>query len=329
MIVAVALAALAQEPRVVRPGDTVGSMSGQDPVLEEAIRRLNGLDPGDEPPVGAIVLMPDAGATVGRLIGVEGNATIAAPGGTATVGRFGDLVPLGSTVCVDAKSYATVRVATAAQSWRHDDITLLPGTCVRVDAAAARPGGRASLISIERGEVAVVDGDAEGRVLVRTPGVVTSAAGGGFRVALERADTTRAESVTANTSVIAGGAELQLGPGQGARAYADGRIEGPTKLLPAAAPLKPAADVQLRRPEFAWTDVPDAVAFRVTFGADPAFSSVITVETVYDVVWEPTLLFLSKTAGVVWWRVDAIDRTGMVGLPSEPRLLHFPTGVAP
>ncbi len=330
-----AATAWAIEIRVVHDGDTVESIAADlgDVALASAIRSANGLRPDDQPVVGQLLAMPDAAEAgadrAGFVLSLTGSGTATTATAPPVPLAVGAEVPVGSAVCVDDTSYATLRLATAVDAYMHDDVSLMPGTCVTVDASFARPGRRVSLLTLERGGVAVATAsDPDGRVAVRTRGALTAGAGGGFRVALEDS-ASRTEALTRPTSVIARGVEVVLQPGEGLRVGFDEAPGPPVALLTGANLLLPPDGSELRRPEFHWRPVDRALGYQLELATSEDFTHLVHQEQVPAPEWSPEFLYLPYRVPAVWWRVSPIDRTGLVGAPTAARVLTFPTGVGP
>lgn len=233
----------------------------------------------------------------------------------------------GVTVCTGADGLAALRLASTAVRGRHDDVYLLPGTCMTVERASSTPARRSSLLSVARGSISVRSSDdGPGTVTVRTPSGITTGDFGGFRVSVETG-AARTEAVEQPVAVLGGGAEVQVSAGEGTRVRPGERPDAPTPLLrpgPLVAPLDQAA---LYRPDFQWVAVDRALAYRVELSTSPDFAQLIVVEVVDQESWSPDRLLLPYRVDGLWWRVSPIDRTGFVGVPSRARALRFPAGL--
>lgn len=267
-----------------------------------------------------------SGSTVLSLSGT-GRATL--PKGDTAPLSVGLTLPVGSVICTDPDSYTTLMLAAVAAT--HDEVTLLAGTCVTVDATGVRGGRRSSFLSVRRGSVVVRDsGETPGSVSVRVGDAVTVGEQGGFRMTVEEGGAARTEAVTHPVAVIGAHIQLDLGAGSGSRVAAGEAPSPPVQLLMGGALLRPAPGEALRRAEFAWEAVPYALAFRVEIATDPAFTDVLRVAEVSRVDWEPDRLLLPyRGIDEWWWRVTPVDRLGFGGVPSVPARLAIPVGVGP
>ncbi len=327
--------ALAGGHVVVGAGDTVESIAAAlgDPALAAAIRAQNGLGPVGEPAVGAVLTLPGAlgGASQDALVlSAYGSGEVRRPGARPDALAPGLSLPAGTVLCTAEESYATVRLALDLDGRRHDDVNLLPSTCMVVEATAAAPGVRRSLISVQRGSVSVQDGRTmgAGTVTVRTRDGLTTGDAGGFRVHVEGA-ATRTEALYSAVSMLGGGAEVQVGAGQGSRVRQGQAPDAPIALLPPGEQIAPEDGERLRVPEFSWTPVERALGYRVEIALTPSFNDTVLVEESASPVWAPEYLMLPFRVPGLWWRVASIDRTGFIGVPSDPRRLDFPAGVGP
>lgn len=320
-------AALAADHHVVKRGESIATIAAQEDVDPAALRAANGLGASDEPKPGTILKIPGtdtpiAGATA---LAVSNGATLTSTTGVTLALAPGQDLPPGSLVCTPKGGYATLRLATATGTWAHDEITLLGGTCVSIDDVWADRSDHASLVSVRSGTVSVrADERRTGQLTVRTENAVSTGESGGFRVSVE-ADATRTEAVSGAVSVLGNGAEVDLDPGFGSRTAKGAAPSAPVPLLPPPALQRPGSDETLRRPDFAWSKVERALAYRVELASDPDFVDIVLSEEVGALVWRPELLFLP--IGRVWWRVTAVDRTGFVGTPSPARGLGMPGGL--
>ena len=126
--------ALASELVPVRAGDTLEGLleaHGLGDVADE-VRADNGLASGEEPTVGSLLRIPSSDGVISQrafLLTLRGEATI--DGASASL--F-DAVTPDQVVCTGADSFATVRLATQCTTGgeRSDDVTLSPGSCIRV-----------------------------------------------------------------------------------------------------------------------------------------------------------------------------------------------------
>ncbi len=316
LVLAVGLAR-AQEHRVLHAGQSVRDLAAElgAPELEEAIRQLNGLAPGEEPPPGTILLLPPKPGSpevAAVVITLRGQAVARRPAGEADLLPGMALSP-GTTVCTGEDSYASLRLAPPEQGLDHDDLTLLDRTCVTLRGSGNAHGGRSSLVALETGSLAVQPSTAgPGTVTVQSADGVTSGAGGGFRVTREP-ESTRTEALAAPVSVLGAGVEVRLQAGQGSRVRAGQAPEPAHDLAGAPSLLRPDEGAPLVIPEFAWAPVPEALGYRVEIAGDPGFQDLLVTEEVEDAAWSPGLLLLPTTVPGLWWRATAFDRAPSAG----------------
>lgn len=331
--------AAAADHWVVRQGDTVESVAAAlgDPALAEPIRAANRLGPGQQPRVGDVLALPVvAGAQQeGLVLAVRGSGTVVLPGEPAP-GRPRAVplapqmsLPEGSAVCTDAESFAMIRLARDTSGFAHDDVSLLPNTCLTVVGASAQEGRRSSLIHMSEGSIAVQGTpDRPGDVIVTTPEAVATGEQGGFRVTLEQG-ATRAEAVSAPIAVMGAGAEVDLEARQGTRVKAGAAPDAPRSLLSGGALFLPEDGTALRWPDFRWAAVPRALGYRVQVSTSPDFAEIVHQVDVPFPEWMPDFLLLPTTAPAYWWRITPLDRFGFEGVPSVGRKLSVPAEVAP
>lgn len=264
------------------------------------------------------------------LLSATGKGEATLPGGSAQPLSVGMPLPAGALVCTGADGYATIRLALAAEGHHHDDVSLLPGTCLVVEALSADEAGRSSQISVTRGSITVQDagGQGPGTVRVRTRDGVATGTSGGFRVHIEDS-ATRTEALYHPVSVSGAGESVALDAGEGNRVREGQAPEAPVPLLVPGRPTLPEDHATLRTPTFAWTPVDRALGYRVEISASPVFDQVVLAEESARPTWTPEMLLLPFRVPGLWWRVAAIDRTGFIGLPSDARQLGFPPGVGP
>ncbi len=325
---------LASDHWVVRKGDTVESVAAAlgDPALAAAIRQSNHLEATQQPRVGDVLSLPVvAGATQeGLVLAVRGSGTVTLPGGASSAPLAPHMsLPEGSAVCTDAESFAMIRLARDTTGYAHDDISLLPNTCLTVLGASAQEGRRSSLINMSEGSISVTGTpNKPGDVIVTTPEGVATGEQGGFRVTLEQG-ATRAEAVSAPIAVMGAGAEVELEVKQGTRVKAGAAPEAPKSLLSAGALFLPEDGTALRWPDFRWASVPRALGYRVQVATSPDFAEIVHQVDVPFPEWQPDFLLLPTTAPAYWWRITPLDRFGFEGVPSVGRKLTVPAEVVP
>ena len=323
--------ATAAEVHVFRSGDSIESVATQigDPTMAPTIRELNGLQTGEQPPVGTVLTLPDTDAISqpGQVLTVSGTGSLTPPGGGAPQPLVeGAFLIVGTTVCTGPDSYAAVRLASVSDCSDEDDITMLPETCLVLDSATARPDRRSSVVSVTSGSVRIGATDGGTAVAVRTPAGITTGESGGFRVAVEETST-RSEAVTGDVAVLAQGTETEVARGFGVRTP-DGAVPGDlVKLLPPGTPILPDAGARLLVPDFAWTPVPRALGYRVELAEGPDMVSLVRRTEVGPPKWSPTQLFLPYDVTTLHWHIIPFDRLGFEGIPSEVRPVRFPRGV--
>ena len=324
--------ALAAAPVVVEQDTTVELLARRlgDPALAEAIRTLNELH-SDELDAGQILLVPAAGAQQreARVVSLAGEGTVTLATGESLNLVTGDPLPTGATICLGEQSFATVRLAVSLESPNHDDVALFPETCLAVDALTAEPGRRSSLLRVAQGEVSVVSVDDDpGTVTVVTPTAVTTGDAGGFRVAVEEG-ATRTEAVDAPVRVYGQGEALQLEAGQATRVEDGQAPQAAVVLLRSGVLVRPEDGEVLRAPDFRWGELERALYYRIEIATSSDFAEVVVAQTVPTEAWDPPRLYVPYRVPGLWWRVAPIDKTGFVGVPSEPWFLGFPAGVGP
>ncbi|HMV68535.1 MAG TPA: LysM domain-containing protein [Myxococcota bacterium] len=316
---------------VVGAGETVESIAERLGAAgrEVEVRRMNGLGPGEQPPIGTVLELPDDVALgvcqPSYLRAFSGQGSVLRPGAAAAeplVRRA--TLPVGAVVCTGPGSFATVSLSIDLEGEGRDDVTLMPETCVTVRGSYAVAGGRTSVLSLGQGELSVREAPA-GQVVVQTTAGVTLGDDGGFRVAREPAST-RTEAVGAQVTTFAQGQQVQLPEGYGGRTR-EGEPPGPAVELPPAGHLvRPADGSVLVRPDFAWTVADNVLGYFVEIAATADFSELLWKQRVAIELWEPRSLALPALPGGVFWRVTSFDRAGFEGAPSEAWWLALPSG---
>lgn len=321
--------------RVVGEGDTLASIAEElgDPGLEPLLRKINGLEEGEEPGVGAILGLPPAEGLYDQAAEVQtvrGQASMDRGLGPVSLSP-GMLLTPGARICTSEDSFLTVKLAVGCTGEGGDEISLLPQTCITLDDTFESGGKRSSLVTMEQGSVTVQEDRAgeSGLVTVQTSAGVASGRGGGFRVHVED-QATRTEALATAVSVSGSGAEVGLEAGQGVRVK-EGEVPGPVVQLAApGTPALPADQSLLRIPDFSWAQAPDALAYRLEFASDPSFSDLLFFTEVGDTPWLPDTFSLpTKPDTGVYWRVTTIDSMGFMGMPSPAHYAKFPPGVRP
>lgn len=327
--------AAAAEVVVVRADETLTDVAQRVGIdSADALRAANELAPGADPPTGTVLRLPDARdahAHDAAVISLYGSGTRSQPGGGVAPLALKEPLPPGTQICTEAGSYATLRLAVSQRSSGHDDISLLPETCVTVEVTAASLRGRSSLVRLGRGSVTVQPNDADsegGLVAVETADGLTAGTRGGFRVHKEP-DASRTEAITSPLSVFGGGVEQPLEPGQGSRVRAGEAPSAPSALALAGLSVTPLEGARLRRPEFIWEPTDRVRAYRVEIAITADFRETVFVTQVPAALWSPSVLLLPGRAGGYWWRTLPVDRFGFHGMPSAARQIVLPAGAAP
>lgn len=331
MIALLAALALAADHHVVRPGETVEAVAARRKLDPATLRALNGLGAAAQPASGTVLLLPGPAhdSAAGVVIAMSGAVTATLPGAPPESPALMARLPTGTLVCTGPGGFATLRLATADRTRDHDELTLLGGTCLTLDAAWSDPDDHASVVSVRTGSVAVrANLGGEGAVTVRTDAGVSTSETGGFRVTVE-ADAARTEALDGEVAVVGAGGEVAVPAGFGARVRRGEAPSAPTRLLPAGTPERPTDGEALRRPDFAWSAVDRALGYRVEIATTPDFADIVYSEDVGGSPWRPDTLFLPFAGPGLWWRVASFDRTGFLGVPSDARRLTLPAGVGP
>lgn len=325
------LTALAADHTVVGPDEDLAAVAARVGVSAADIIRANELGPGTDLAPGQVLTLPDDGGEASGAVVLAwfGACNATSPGGAAVA--LEDAMPLdaGSIVCTEVGGYATVRLAVADGGRVHDDVTLLPETCLEIVGTSARKGRRSSLVTLARGSVTVQeaeDAGNQGTVSVQTKAGITSGEGG-FRVHVEET-ATRTEALARPLFVAAQGASLRLEPGEGSRTVNGERPGAKVQLLRPGSPLTPANQAALRRPDFSWRSVPENLGYLVEVSATPRFDNIVLAEEVPDPPWLPGSLLVPYRVPGLWWRVTAYDSLGFLGLPSAARGLQVPAGLS-
>ncbi len=336
LLLASVLLAHASDRVVVHTGDTIESIAvaAGDASAAPELRAANGFRPAEQPRPGSILVLPERLAGQSRdaaVLSVHGGAAATVPSVGTVALEAGMPLPEGSRVCTEVDGYATIRLAVSAQGNHHDDITLLPGTCLTIEATVSRSSGRLSLVALNSGSVTVSPlgpGESPGSVAITTDAGLTAAEGGGFRVHVEP-EGQRTEALYTGLSVFGGGEEQRLTAGQGSRVPEGGVPTAPVDLLPSGTPLVPASGAVLRRPDFSWVRVDTALGYQFELAASADFREMLLLQEVDRPAWEPDRLLLPGEVEGIWWRVATIDRFGFIGVPSAPRPITLPPGVRP
>ena len=262
------------------------------------------------------------------VLAMRGEVELREPGVAAL--ELGQSVPEGALVCTGVDSFATVRLAVSVDGGQHDDVTLLPETCLRVVTTTRHPQDRESVLSLESGSVTLraVDPGDSGRVVVNTASGTTRGEGGGFRVHIEEG-AARTEALYSEVAVIGAGQEVRVDAGYGSRVRTGEIPQAPRKLPDPGAPTAPDDAQVLRVADFAWQPVPEALAYRIEFATTDDFSDLLMADETPQAVYEPEVLFLPFRVPGLHWRVISVDKYGFMGIPSDPRALQFPAGVGP
>jgi hypothetical protein len=325
---------------VVVEGETVESIlkAAGAPAMAAEVRQDNGLSPGVQPPVGAILRLPaelPGGDCQPSYLwfhtGEDGVITF-------TDGVQRDLVdwmPLlrGTEVCSNS-GYATLRIAERVGSGAYDDVTLLPNTCLVVrESEADDTGARTSLLSLRQGSLRIPEMAAgRGMVIVETAAGITLGRTGGFRVAVEEGatggapDATRTEAVDGDVLTLAQGSQVAVPEGFGNRVREGDAPGVPVPLAPRPTPNSPRGELVV--PDFVWRPSEGVLSYVVEFSSTSDFRDLLLSRAAVadevralprgDLSWLPGWFSLPVTQGTVFWHVVGVDRLGFLGLPSEP-----------
>lgn len=323
--------ALALDHHVLQEGETLPGVAAAQGVSVAALRALNQIDPRQTPPVGTVLLIPggDADTPAAVVLTVSGPATATLPGEAAVRLVQTHALPSGTLVCTEPAGYATLRLATATRTRDHDEVTLLGGTCLTLDASWSQATDHASVVSVRRGSVAVRAGaGGKGAVTVRTDAGVTTSDEGGFRVTVEEG-AARTEALDGPVAVVGAGKRVDLPTGFGTRVRKGEVPTTASALLAAGIPQRPSEKEPMRRPDFDWVPVDRALGYRVEIATTADFSEIVLAEDVGAPPWAPATLFLPFRGEGLWWRIASFDRTGLLGPPSAAQRIVLPAGVGP
>ena len=316
---------------VVQAGQTIESIAADEGLVgrEAEIRQLSGLGAAAQPSPGAVLLLPlDRGGQESLVLTTYGEVTARLGAATPRPLVAGERLAPGAEVCTAAKSFVTLRLVLDEATRHHDDLTLMPESCVVVERVNLEGAERSSLVSLGQGSVTVqpnLDGQVPGRVTVRAWGAVTSGLGGGHRMHVERG-ALRAEAVSQPLEIYGGSARLDLSAGEGSRSRGDAPPDPAVKLLIGPETLLPEDHSVLRAPDFTWSPVSRALGYQLEIATDPYFTEPVLVMESPVAEWLPEAMLLPWRARGVYWRVIPVDRFGYLGVPSEPQHLRFPPG---
>ena len=322
--------ATAGETLVVRRGDTVETIATAAGISPAKLRSINGLAPDDQLAPGAVVELPSGAAEtqIAVVWSLSGEASAELPGKDLAVELIrGQCLPMGTRVCTGEDTFASIRLEATDGSGSHDDLSLLPGTCLRVEATSTMEGQRNALVSVDQGSISVrAGGLGPGSLTVRTRDGLMRGTQGTFRVTLEET-ATRTEALTHGVEVFGGGVQVDVGPAQGNR-VTEGKIPTPpVDLLTPGTPLLQEDGALLRWTDFSWVPDPAAAAYRVEVSLDRDFTELAYRRNVDNTTWLPEVLTLPVRVEGLWWRVSAFDGFGFLGLPSNAHSLVVPAGV--
>ncbi|MES2640121.1 MAG: LysM peptidoglycan-binding domain-containing protein [Myxococcota bacterium] len=321
----------ALDHHVLQEGETLADVAAAEGVSVAALRAINQIDARQAPPVGTVILIPgdESDTPAAVVLTVSGPATATLPGEAAVRLVQTRALPSGTLVCTEPAGYATLRLATATRTREHDEVTLLGGTCLTLDASWSQATDHASVVSVRRGSVAVRAGaGGKGAVTVRTDAGVTTSDEGGFRVTVEEG-AARTEALDGPVAVMGAGKRVNLTTGFGTRVRKGEAPAAASALLAAGVPQRPSEKEPMRRPDFVWTPVDRALGYRLEIATDGDFSEIVLAEEVGAPPWAPETLFLPFHGEGLWWRIASFDRTGLLGPPSAPQRIVLPAGVGP
>lgn len=330
MMLLLAGLAHALDHHVLQEGETLATVAADERVPLAALRSLNLIAPGQTPPIGTVLLLPgdDIEKAAGVVLTVSGPATATLPGEPAVRLVQMRALPSGTLVCTELDGYATLRLATATRTREHDEVTLLGGTCLTLDASWSHDTDHASVVSVRRGSVAVrAGGGGKGAVTVKTDAGVSTSDQGGFRVTVEDAGASRTEALDGPVAVTGAGKRVDLNTGFGTRVRRGEAPSAAAVLLAPGVPQYPSEKEPMRRPDFAWSAVDRALGYRIEIATTADFAEIVLAEEVGPPPWAPDSLFLPFRGEGLWWRIASFDRTGLLGPPSAPRRIVLPAGV--
>ena len=233
--------AAAADLHVVHAGETLEGIAAQTGLAVDAIRAANELGVGATLAPGEVLRLPGGETPSGSMVlSLSGTGQATFPKGDTAPLALGQALPVGSIICTDPDSYTTLRLAAVDATHAHDEVTLLAGTCVTVDASGVRAGRRSSVLSVRQGSVAVRDSaGAPGSVSVRVGEAVTAGEQGGFRLTVEEGGAARTEAVTRPVAVMGARTQLDLGAGYGSRVELGKPPSPAVRLLLGGALLRP------------------------------------------------------------------------------------------
>lgn len=321
----------ALDHHVLLEGETLADIAAEANVSVASLRSFNQLAPRAEPAVGTVLLIPGSGSddVAAVVLTVSGAASATLTGEPPFPLVQARALPSGTLVCTEPSSYATLRLATAKKTRDHDEITLLGGTCLTLDASWSQENDHASVVSVRRGSVAVRAGaGGDGAVTVRTAAGLSTSDQGGFRVTVEEG-AARTEALDGPVAVIGAGEQVDLPSGHGTRVRQGEAPLAAVLLLAPGVPQSPSEREPLRRPDFQWSSVERALGYRLEIATTADFTDIVLAEDVGAPPWAPNTLFLPFRGSGLWWRIASFDRTGFLGPPSEPSRIVLPAGVGP
>lgn len=260
---------------------------------------------------------------------LRGTATHEGPTAPRGPAAEGDALPVGTTVCTGPESFSTIRLSVDVAALDHDDVHLGPETCLTLTALGATPVGRTSAVRVGKGRVVVRAAERPGDIVVESNAGVTTGDRGGFRVAIEPDGAARTEALYGAVAVIGSGVERPLRAGQGSRTRIGSPPSLPIDLLPPGSPLRPEVGATLRRAEFSWTPIDEALGYRVELSINADFSEVVYASESPRPGLAPEGLYLPGRVPGLWWRVTSFDLTGFEGPPSDARPVALPDVLGP
>lgn len=119
------------------------------------------------------------------------------------------------------------------------------------------------------------------------------------------------------SDVEAGGKAFAVDRGMGAAVTADGKTNGPERLLPAPSTAGPRKDqiFDYSNPRFDWDPVAGASSYTVEICRDADCGQLVDRQVnIKSVRWTPRTLPL----GALYWRVTAVSGSGLDGYSSQP-----------
>jgi hypothetical protein len=271
---------------------------------------------GGTPATGTVTLgsaAPTGGVAVSLSSNLPGSAsvpaTVTVPAGATTASFTVTTFPVDNTTAQlvaslgDAILFAPLSI-TRASSTTLTSVTLSPTTVVggasstgTVRLSGAAPSGGAVVTLSDNSAAATVPAS------VTVPAGSTSRT---FTVTTSAVSSTTAVSVSASYVGSTASATLTVNPPAGSGA------------LPAPSPVSPAADARFNQGQtivFDWSDVAGAASYVIQIDDQSSFASPTVNQTVSTSTYSTSTLPRTR----MWWRVRAVDASGVAGAWSAAR----------